>query len=234
MKKYSKALSAVFYALGALALAVPLFFGSYGYVSALIQLAALTAASVFIWLGGAASCRGAEKPEKIMRHHVAVIFALYLALLINFTFFDGSFGRTAGEHFSSMSLSEYFEQRGNLVPFRTVSRMTRALFAGNYRTSHYAVNIAGNLAAFAPFALFLPLLFKKCGKPGAFFAATSAAILAVEICQLLLRVGSFDVDDYILNMLGALILFGLLATKTGKKIKARIMDPTNKYSNNRS
>ena len=67
-----------------------------------------------------------------------------------------------------------------------------------------------------------------------YFSATSAAILAVEICQLLLRVGSFDVDDYILNILGALILFGILATKAGKKLKARIMDPPNKYSKNRS
>ncbi len=234
MKKYSKVPSAVLYALGAASLAVPFFFVSHGYVSALIQLAALTAASVFIWLGGAAYCRGAEKPDTIMRRHVAVIFALYLALLVNFTFFDGNFGRAAEERFSSMSLSEYFEQRGNLVPFRTVSRMTKALIAGNYNASHYAVNIAGNLAAFAPFALFLPLLFKKCGKLVVFFAATSAAILAVEICQLLLRVGSFDVDDYILNILGALILFGILATKAGKKLKARIMDPPNKYSKNRS
>ena len=226
--------AAFFYALAALTLASAAFLRARDLDSPLIQLAALTVSSVFIYAGGVFICRGASDPERIMKRHVAAIFALYLVLLVNFTIFDGHFGRMPEERLSEATFAEYFRERGNLVPFRMIYRETKALIAGNYLPRHFIVNVLGNLAAFAPFALFLPLLFKKCEKFGVFFAVLSAVILAVETCQLLTRAGSFDVDDYILNMLGAAILFGLFATKRGKKIKERILDPLNKNTKNRT
>ncbi len=200
----------------------------------LIQLAAVVLASLLIWTGGYFRCTSGAGDKSVMKKHLAVIFVLYVMLLVNFTIFDGHFGRIAGDEMSSVSFSEYFAQRGNLIPFRMIYRQTKALIAGTYLPKHFIVNVIGNLAAFAPFSFFLPLFFKKCRKFIVFFAILSAIILSVETCQILTRAGSFDVDDYILNMLGAAILFGLLATRRGNRIKERITDPQNKKTIDRS
>ena len=224
MRRPSKAPSVLCYALAALTLASLLFLRGRGIDLPTIQLAVLIVSSAFIYAGGVFLCRRSPDEEKIMRRHVAVIFALYILLLVNFTFFDGSFGRN-GSILSSASFSEYFRMRGNVVPFRMIYRQTKALIAGNYSLKNYLVNIAGNVAAFAPFAVFLPLLFKKCAKLRHFLPVVTLIIFSVEAIQIALRVGSFDVDDYILNISGALILFALLSTKTGKKITRRILRP---------
>lgn len=191
-----------------------------------LQLALALAISVFIYLGGAAVSKSSADPGRVMRRTVAAIFAVYLLITLNFTIFDGHFGRVPV--FSDLTLSEYFELRGNVVPFRMISREIKALSAGRYEFKYFIMNVLGNLAAFAPTALFLPLLSKKCRRFGIFFAAASAIVITVELSQLFLRVGSIDVDDYILNMLGAVILFAVLSTKGGRRLTARIIDPYKK------
>ena len=190
----------------------------------LSQLACALAASAAIWRGSALLYGGTHN-EKIMKRAVTAIFIIYLVLLINYTIFDGHFGRVAPEGASDVPLPEYFRRKGNLIPFKMIRNQTKGLLNGNYALRHYAVNVLGNLAAFAPLALFLPLLFKKCRKYPVFFAVTTAIILSVETCQLLLRVGSFDVDDYILNMAGATVVFLLLSAKKGKRITDGILRP---------
>ena len=155
------------------------------------------------------------------------MFALYLALLRYLTVFSKRFGRSA---WRDTTLAEYFGMRGNLVPFRTVSREIKALSAGNYPLRTFIINTLGNLAAFAPFALFMPILNRRCRKFPVFFAVTSAAIIAVEAVQLFARVGSFDVDDYILNIAGASLLF-LLLTPLRRKFKTTDSVNANEKSN---
>ncbi len=190
-------------------------------VSQTISAAAVSAAVSC----GASILYRASKNGKIMKRALAVIFAVYLLLLINFTVFDGHFGRVTPEEISNVSFSEYFKQRGNLIPFRMIFNQTKALLKGIYRFRFFAVNIVGNLIAFAPFALFLPLFFKKCRKYAVFFAVMTLIVLSVETCQLLLRVGSFDVDDYILNMLGATAAFFLLSSEKGEGVRRRLLEP---------
>ncbi|MBR6051098.1 MAG: VanZ family protein, partial [Clostridia bacterium] len=55
-----------------------------------------------------------------------------------------------------------------------------------------------------------------------FFLILSLSIVAVEIAQLLFRVGSLDVDDYILNAIGAVAVFLLLKTKPGRALTSKI------------
>ena len=123
---------------------------------------------------------------------LAVLFALYLAFLLYLTLF----GRTT----SYATVAECFRERGNLIPLHTLIRQTSALINGHYSARLYVMNVAGNIAAFAPFGFFLPALFPKCRRFLPFFLILSLSIVAVEVCQLILRVGSLDVDDYILRL----------------------------------
>ena len=119
------------------------------------------------------------------------LFILYLAALVYFLFFAETLGRTAGEAY-----------RYNLTPFREIRR-----FWTNRDVIPFAsyVNIIGNVAAFIPFGLLLPLAIWKTMGCAKTVALTFCFSLAVECVQLLTQVGSFDVDDLILNTLGGLL-----------------------------
>jgi glycopeptide antibiotics resistance protein len=43
-------------------------------------------------------------------------------------------------------------------------------------------------------------------------------LFIIEVVQLVTRRGSFDIDDFILNMVGALIGFGIWKTKVVQKL----------------
>ena len=61
----------------------------------------------------------------------------------------------------------------------------------------------GNLLLFAPFGLLLPLCFPRtCGKYGRGLLCFVLGITFVELLQMLTRLGSFDVQDILVNSMG--------------------------------
>lgn len=69
----------------------------------------------------------------------------------------------------------------------------------------------GNIAAFIPFGVVIPLLYRV--RFGKFISLFILTILALETLQSLTHLGSFDIDDVISNSLGATI--GFIAYKVG-------------------
>ena len=131
-----------------------------------------------------------------------VLFLIYVAGLCYFLFFAENYGRILGQE----------NYRYNLVPFREIERFW------TYRDElgiHSFYNLAGNILGFVPAGFFIPILWEN--KRGFFFTVcvTFDMSLLVEILQIVLRVGSFDVDDLILNTLGGIIGY-LLLTLVGK------------------
>ncbi len=64
------------------------------------------------------------------------------------------------------------------------------------------VNLAGNVIVFVPFGLLLPLVQERFRSPFILTLWTIFYILLLETLQMVLRVGSFDVDDLLLNLIG--------------------------------
>ena len=64
-------------------------------------------------------------------------------------------------------------------------------------------NIGGNIALFFPCGLLLPLAYPSFLPPARLLAAAFIVSLFCESMQLLLAIGTFDVDDLLLNALGA-------------------------------
>ena len=158
------------------------------------------------------------KNNKPMKIYLYGIFIIYIITLIQLTLFDSDYGRSGLNIFdwSKENLEVYLENN-NLIPFKTIS-----LYIS--RQDRVAIiNLLGNLIAFAPMGIFLPLLFKKQNKLKNFILTNIAIILAIESLQFLSLSGHFDIDDLILNLLGALIIYGLFKVKKVNKIINKII-----------
>ena len=121
-----------------------------------------------------------------------LLFVVYVILLIYFLFFAEEYGRVA----QAEQVYRY-----NLVPFVEIRRFWK------YREQlgMFAVfsNIFGNVICFLPFGFILPVIFRRMNN--GFLICISGFILSltVEVIQLVTKVGCFEVDDMILNTLGA-------------------------------
>ncbi len=113
------------------------------------------------------------------------------------------------------------ERNLNLRPFETVQRYLR-LLNGDYGWElwwHAAVNLAGNVVLFVPLGFLTPMLWQGFRPAWRCVLWCAAIIVAVELTQLVTLVGSCDVDDLILNLLGVLLGYGLykFPAKTDRK-----------------
>ena len=121
-----------------------------------------------------------------------VLFIGYLALLVYFLFFAESFGRTD----STRSGYAY-----NLKPFKEITRFW--IYRDRLGFKAFFLNIFGNVAAFIPCGFFLPIVSRRSKQWQNTVAISFGFSLSVELPQLVSKVGSFDVDDLILNTMGA-------------------------------
>ncbi|WP_377863961.1 VanZ family protein [Bacillus sp. R86525] len=100
----------------------------------------------------------------------------------------------------------------NLVPLKSTIRYLNG-FDLTHLLDHYNIDIVlmntlGNVIIFIPFGFLLPLLFKQINNVKMASKIFIKFILLIESLQLLTFSGIFDIDDIILNMLGALIGYG--------------------------
>lgn len=152
---------------------------------------------IALFFGVPKAARGARRHDYMM-----LLFWYYLWVLANLLFFDNAFGR--GFHISMDYLTSY---RINLEPLQTIRNYLLAYDNGNISLRPVIINLLGNLAAFAPMGVFLPALFRWQRSIFFFTATLTLGITAVEVAQVYTGAGSCDVDDLILNLAGALIVF---------------------------
>ena len=86
--------------------------------------------------------------------------------------------------------------------------------------SQYSAIWRGNVIGFIPFGMILPVIWPKTGKVLRILLLSFEFSLCVETIQLVWKVGSFDVDDLILNTLGGVIGYMLfwICNKIRRKI----------------
>ena len=138
-----------------------------------------------------------------------VCFLAYLLFLSYLLFFSSYFGRT--EHGED-------GYRYNLTLFQEIGRYIRY----GRRTGEwylFFINVVGNIVVFIPVGMFLPALFKRCKNVILTMLVSLELSLFAEVVQLATRVGSFDVDDLLLNTLGGLC--GYLVCWIFQKHKAK-------------
>ena len=127
-----------------------------------------------------------------------VVFKYPIDLLIN--------------HLKNWSVSTVKEgiMSANLIPFTSIIMYIRYY----YKINGFA-NLFGNILVFVPYGMLLPFTSKGNKKwwiPTLYGFTLSTFI---EVFQLLTRFGEFDIDDILLNTLGALL--GFLVFKVLKR-----------------
>ena len=151
------------------------------------------------------------KAQQIMKRTFIWLFAVYVFIIIDFTLISESFGRNISSIFllDNAAAREYISDNTNFIPFETVRLFLNASNLAPYRVLE---NILGNFLAFMPFALFVPNIFKGVNSILKFFVFVSVTVILIEALQLVFLSGSADIDDFILNVSGAMtayVLFNL-------------------------
>ena len=133
-----------------------------------------------------------------------VCFIAYLLLLGYAVFFSSGFGR-----------EEHADYRYNLTLFQEIGRYYNfGMRTGSWRLFWW--NVVGNVCVFVPFGAFLPALFTKCQKFFSVLLFTVELSFVVEIIQLITKIGSFDVDDLLLNTIGGILGYFVYKIMTSK------------------
>lgn len=106
-----------------------------------------------------------------------------------------------------LRLGQQTEMRWNLHLFDTLKRYLWVLRnSTDVRQRFFAsVNLSGNVLLFVPLGIFLPMLFSPFRVWWKALLGTLAILLLIEVLQLLSRLGSCDVDDLLLNAVGAFL-----------------------------
>ncbi|NOU94696.1 VanZ family protein [Paenibacillus sp. LMG 31456] len=95
-------------------------------------------------------------------------------------------------------------QLANFVPLESISNNIQGL------SSHDLINLFGNIAVFMPYGIFLLLMSnnQRMSLIGVFTRSLGLS-LCLECLQVVFSIGSFDVDDLILNVSGGLLGYGV-------------------------
>ena len=131
------------------------------------------------------------KSRKRFRVLGKILFVLYIGFLLYFLIFSDWYGRTG----------EMTEYRYNLVLFQEIKRFW-------YHRDQLGwiafANLFGNVLIFVPFGFFMPMASRYRSCFLTLFYSFGLSFL-VEVFQFVSRVGSFDVDDLLLNTIGGVI-----------------------------
>ncbi|UJF32912.1 VanZ family protein [Paenibacillus hexagrammi] len=126
----------------------------------------------------------------LLRRMVQLGLLAYTCCLLYWMFFG--FGR---------SQAAFQTYHYNLIPFETIG--SYIVHFKHYSLQTWVMNMVGNIGVFAPFGWGIAYLTRW--KRARVLICIMAGLLLLELLQLVTKRGSFDVDDLILNMLGAYI-----------------------------
>ena len=92
----------------------------------------------------------------------------------------------------------------NMKPLDTVKRYLWVLRYSHdpNQLRHAVVNLVGNVAMFVPLGFLTPILWRRLRRFGWHALAMVLSIVAIELLQRVTRLGSCDVDDLLLNLIG--------------------------------
>lgn len=142
--------------------------------------------------------------KKLLRILLICSFISYIVCLTYLPFF----GYERGFIYENYTLERYkavYTMSTNFIPFRTI--ILYMSDGGRHLNPGIAFeNIAGNIVAFSPFGLYMPLFFKRFRSWIPFITFAVITPILVESVQYITLLGGPDIDDIILNTVGSILI----------------------------
>lgn len=195
------------------------------YLNIKLRLILLTIVCLLLYINNFILIKKLNYNKKILKINIILIFLVYIFTIFNLTLLDERFGRgkLTIAKWDSELLQNYIKTSFNIIPFNTIKLFINGYIRGYVSTTNFLINIIGNFVAFMPFGIFLPLLFKKINKYYKFLIIMIIIVATIEILQFLTLSGSCDIDDLILNIMGASAIYGLYKIKSINKLVNKVI-----------
>ena len=190
---------------------ISLFIIAVSVHNSIISLMLLTIFSLSLYTGSFyLQLDNNEYKEKIMKTTFFILFLAYSVFTLTLLFTNVYFGR------------DEVIAKINLIPFKTIFLFLTSANEHTLPFSAILINLLGNFIAFIPLALYLPMFFKNTKKFWFYILTVTLVVICIEAMQLLLNCGSCDIDDLILNILGAAASFPIFNNKSAQKLIKKI------------
>lgn len=189
-----------------------------------VRLILLSIVCILIYISGLILVKKLNYSKNILKINLIIYFLIYTITIFSLTLFDEIYGRQGLViiDWDRDLLNNYINTSFNIVPFKTVKLFYNGYINGFVNYKDFYINIIGNLFAFMPYGMFLPLIFKRMNKYYKFLITMIIIIISIELLQFLTMSGSCDIDDLILNLLGASIVYFITRIKCINKIIHKI------------
>jgi glycopeptide antibiotics resistance protein len=152
--------------------------------------------------------------RKLQRHLIFIILLTYTFYLLKVILFKYIFSWTMLVEHTRMIKLDYLAREfrsSNFIPFFTIWDY----LSGDSSSGIVINNILGNVVLFIPVGLLVGYLIRTSIIKVLIIGFVLS--LAIEILQIVLLLGTFDVDDLLLNsigsILGALLIKGIIVTR---------------------
>ena len=139
------------------------------------------------------------------KRFLRVLFGIYIIVVIKVIIFKYPFAQLQAIA-NTWQKGVILEGLGtaNFVPFHTIKMYIDYAYKLNS-----VENLAGNILVFVPFGFLFPMVFQDGWKLSVMLVNAFTFVLGIETFQLFSAFGAFDVDDILLNCLGAALGFGI-------------------------
>ena len=169
--------------------------------------------------------KDSQEKSKIREFWLRILFIIYCILLITILFLNNEYRMYDFHGININTFSREHFETINIIPFSTIIGYIYGLLFKDVSMSIVIINLVTNLLLFSPMGFFIPLLFKnRITNIKQFIILIIILSLFVEILQFITYRGSTDIDDIILNTMGAIIVYALMKTKLVKKILKKALD----------
>ena len=156
--------------------------------------------------------------KKVLKIIVWSAFVFYCLILLYIFVLDRI------SHIRPYESIREFLLRVNLIPFRTVYEYIDKILNNRINVDTAITNLIGNIIVFLPMGAFLPCLFQKMRSFKKTVFTVFFIVLGIELIEIILAMGAFDIDDFIFNLGGAMIGYAVMCIPIFQKIRNCIFD----------
>ena len=150
---------------------------------------------------------------------IKIVKGLFVIYCIALFFILFLYGGRNGNQFNLEIFSKEHLEMTNIIPFKTITSFFERLSSNTINTNIVITNLLANTLMFIPMGMALPVLFKeKFNKLWKIIIFVVTLVLVIEIIQFLTFTGSADIDDLILNVIGAILGYGIISIKPLRKV----------------